>query len=85
MDVATVRWPNSLWAAVTPPGPDLPELIGTQEADVVAGGKPLRLEDVEVVAGSGAVPFNRKRFGGTATTTPSGTGAKSRALRRKRK
>lgn len=26
-------------------------------------GKPLRLEDVEVVAGSGAVPFNRKRFG----------------------
>jgi len=26
MDVAKVRWPNSLWAAVTPPGPDLPEL-----------------------------------------------------------
>jgi DNA-binding HxlR family transcriptional regulator len=32
-----------------------------------AGGKPLRLEDVEVVAGAGAVPFNRKRFGGDAT------------------
>ena len=29
-----------------------------------ASGKPLRLEDVEIVAGSGAVPFNRKRFGG---------------------
>jgi len=28
-----------------------------------ASGKPLRLEDVELVAGSGAVPFNRKRFG----------------------
>jgi DNA-binding HxlR family transcriptional regulator len=28
-----------------------------------ASGKPLRLEDVEVVAGSGAVPFNRERFG----------------------
>jgi DNA-binding HxlR family transcriptional regulator len=28
-----------------------------------ASGKPLTLEDVEVVAGSGAVPFNRKRFG----------------------
>jgi DNA-binding HxlR family transcriptional regulator len=28
-----------------------------------ADGKPLRLEDVEVVAGAGAVAFNRKRFG----------------------
>jgi DNA-binding HxlR family transcriptional regulator len=28
-----------------------------------ASGKRLALEDVEVVAGSGAVPFNRKRFG----------------------
>jgi DNA-binding HxlR family transcriptional regulator len=26
-------------------------------------GKPLQLEDIEIVAGSGAVPFNRKRFG----------------------
>jgi DNA-binding HxlR family transcriptional regulator len=26
-------------------------------------GKPLRLEDVQAVAGKGAVPFNRKRFG----------------------
>jgi DNA-binding HxlR family transcriptional regulator len=33
-----------------------------------AGGKPLRLEDVEVIAGAGAVAFNRKRFGGTAST-----------------
>lgn len=29
-----------------------------------ASGKPLRLEDVEVVPGSGAVAFNRERFGG---------------------
>ena len=29
-----------------------------------ARGKPLQLEDVEIVAGSGAVPFNQKRFGG---------------------
>jgi glycine/D-amino acid oxidase-like deaminating enzyme len=35
---ATVRWPDSLWAAVTPPGPVLPELIGTQQADVVVIG-----------------------------------------------
>jgi DNA-binding HxlR family transcriptional regulator len=28
-----------------------------------ARGGPLRLEDVEIVAGSGAVPFNQKRFG----------------------
>ncbi|WP_338691655.1 helix-turn-helix domain-containing protein [Bradyrhizobium sp. 26S5] len=26
------------------------------------GGRTLRLEDIEVVAGAGAVPFNRKRF-----------------------
>jgi DNA-binding HxlR family transcriptional regulator len=30
---------------------------------LTARGKPLSLEDVEVVAGTGAVPFNRKRFG----------------------
>ena len=28
-----------------------------------ARGAPLRLEDIEIVPGSGAVPFNRKRFG----------------------
>ena len=28
MDRANVRWPASLWAAVTPPGPELPELVG---------------------------------------------------------
>jgi DNA-binding HxlR family transcriptional regulator len=31
-------------------------------------GKPLQLEDVEIVPGAGAVPFNRKRFGGKATS-----------------
>jgi DNA-binding HxlR family transcriptional regulator len=35
---------------------------------LAASGKPLRLEDVEVVAGSGAVPFNRARFGNAART-----------------
>src|SRR5260370_26190084 len=29
-------------------------------------GAPLQLEDIEIVPGSGAVPFNRKRFGGQA-------------------
>jgi len=38
MNGATVRWPSSLWAAVTPGGPDLPELVGTTEADVVVIG-----------------------------------------------
>ncbi len=42
---------------------------------LTASGKPLRLEDIEVVAGSGAVPFNRKRFGGAAAAT-AGTGVK---------
>jgi glycine/D-amino acid oxidase-like deaminating enzyme len=38
MNTDKVRWPKSLWAAVTPPGPDLPELIGIQEADVIVIG-----------------------------------------------
>ncbi len=29
-----------------------------------ARGKPLQLEEVEIIPGSGAVPFNRERFGG---------------------
>ncbi|MBR1125390.1 FAD-binding oxidoreductase [Bradyrhizobium lablabi] len=33
-----VRWPESLWAAVTPPGPELPRLIGAAQADVVIIG-----------------------------------------------
>jgi glycine/D-amino acid oxidase-like deaminating enzyme len=33
-----VRWPPSLWAAVTPAGPELPELAGTQQADVIVIG-----------------------------------------------
>jgi DNA-binding HxlR family transcriptional regulator len=48
-----------------------------------ASGKPLRLEDVEVVAGSGAVPFNRKRFGGAAAAPV--RRASSRVSRGKRK
>ena len=38
MDTTNVRWPDSLWAAVTPQGPELPELIGTQQADVIVIG-----------------------------------------------
>ena len=38
MNSAEVRWPNSLWAAATPAGPDLPELIGTEQADVIVIG-----------------------------------------------
>jgi glycine/D-amino acid oxidase-like deaminating enzyme len=38
MDSANARWPASLWTAVTPPGPDLPELVGTAEADVIVIG-----------------------------------------------
>lgn len=36
---------------------EYPQLLGSH-------GRPLQLEDVEIVPGSGAVPFNRKRFGG---------------------
>jgi glycine/D-amino acid oxidase-like deaminating enzyme len=38
MKSTNVQWPPSLWAAVTPPGPDCPELTGTQAADVVVVG-----------------------------------------------
>jgi glycine/D-amino acid oxidase-like deaminating enzyme len=38
MSSGTVQWPPSLWAAVTPSGPDLPELTGAQTADVVVVG-----------------------------------------------
>jgi glycine/D-amino acid oxidase-like deaminating enzyme len=38
MVTATVRWPDSLWAAVTPPGPELPVLEGAAQADVIVIG-----------------------------------------------
>ncbi|WP_371932894.1 NAD(P)/FAD-dependent oxidoreductase [Bradyrhizobium sp. CCGUVB23] len=38
MSGSTVTWPHSLWAAVTPNGPELPELIGAEKADVVVVG-----------------------------------------------
>src|SRR3954471_22913933 len=38
MNSKNVRWPESLWAAVTPAGPELPQLVGTAEADVVIIG-----------------------------------------------
>src|SRR3978361_1620214 len=38
MDSANAGWPDSLWAAVTPPGPELPKLVGAAEADVVVIG-----------------------------------------------
>jgi glycine/D-amino acid oxidase-like deaminating enzyme len=38
MDTANVRWPDSLWAAVTLPGPQLPELEGDAQADVIVIG-----------------------------------------------
>ena len=50
---------------------------------LTASGKPLRLEDVEVVAGAGAVAFNRKRFGG-ADAGPARAGAKSRVSSRRK-
>jgi glycine/D-amino acid oxidase-like deaminating enzyme len=38
MNNVAVEWPRSLWAAVTPSGPDLPELSGTQTTDVIVVG-----------------------------------------------
>ena len=38
MRAPEVSWPKSLWAAVTPPGPELPELTGAETADVIVIG-----------------------------------------------
>ncbi len=38
MTAPEVRWPDSLWAAVTPPGPALLELAGANKADVIVIG-----------------------------------------------
>jgi len=38
MSAAEVRFPESLWAAVTPAGPELPQLAGAGQADVVVIG-----------------------------------------------
>lgn len=38
MNNAGVSWPNSLWAAVTPASPELPQLVGREQADVVVVG-----------------------------------------------
>jgi DNA-binding HxlR family transcriptional regulator len=46
-------------------------------------GKPLQLEDVEIVAGSGAVPFNRKRFGGRPSDAKARPKGGKSAARRK--
>ena len=55
-----------------------------------ARGKPLELEDVEIVAGSGAVPFNRKRFGAqpgqeVAAKPRAASGAPRKAASRRKK
>lgn len=56
---------------------EYPELL-------TSSGKSLRLEDVEVVAGAGAAPFNRRRFGGDASGRAT-AGATAVPARRKRK
>src|SRR3954452_6672987 len=38
MDYANAGWSDSLWAAVTPAGPELPKLLGAAEADVIVIG-----------------------------------------------
>jgi glycine/D-amino acid oxidase-like deaminating enzyme len=38
MNSKDVRWPESLWAAVTPAGPELPRLVGAAQAGVVIIG-----------------------------------------------
>ena len=48
-----------------------------------ARGEPLQLEDIEIVPGSGAVAFNRKRFGGEVAQDASDKPKRARGIRRK--
>ena len=48
-----------------------------------AQGKPLQLEDIRIVPGSGAVPFNRKRFGGQPPRDAAATPKQARQNLRK--
>src|SRR5437763_13572547 len=67
MGLAEVRWPDSLWAAVSPKGPDLPELSGGQAAAVVIIGAGftglstalhLREAGVDVAFGAAVEPWS---------------------------
>jgi hypothetical protein len=66
--LALKKWGDDWLAA--PEGPQVvfkDRISGRQiecPAPLSARGKPLQLEDIEIVPGTGAVPFNRKRFGG---------------------
>lgn len=87
--LALKRWGDD-WLA-EPEGPQVVfrDRAGGREIEYPelknASGKPLRLEDVEVVPGSGAVPFNRKRFGTTVSRGTAPSGAPPAASRGKRK
>ena len=51
-----VTWPPSLWAAATPPGPDLPALRGAEQAEAVVIGAPAGTADAGSASKSAAVP-----------------------------
>lgn len=82
--LALKRWGDN-WLA-EPEGPQVVfrERAAGREIEypklLAASGKPLRLEDVEVVAGAGAVAFNRARFGDATRAA-----ASAARLRKKRK
>jgi DNA-binding HxlR family transcriptional regulator len=85
--LALKRWGDD-WLA-EPEGPQVVfrDRVAGREIEhpkpLAASGKPLRLEDVEVVAGSGAVAFNNERFGGAARNA--GPAARQSRSRRGRK
>jgi DNA-binding HxlR family transcriptional regulator len=65
--LALKKWGDD-WLA----GPEGPQVIFNDRSDgneieypklLSARGKKLRVEDIEIVPGPGAVPFNKKRFG----------------------
>lgn len=74
--LALKKWGDDWLAEPTGPQVVFHDRSSGQEIEypqlLTASGKPLNLEDIAIVAGSGAVPFNRKRFG--ANAAPPGTG-----------
>jgi DNA-binding HxlR family transcriptional regulator len=72
--LALKKWGDDWLAESKGPQVVFRDRLGRREIEyptlMTSDGKPLQLEDVEVVAGSGAVAFNRERFGQAAPETP---------------
>ena len=65
--LALKRWGDAWLAEPTGPQVVFRDRVSGQPIELpqptASDGRPLQIEDTEVIAGAGAVPFNRRRFG----------------------